>query len=44
MKTISEQIKWDFKTNDGLDIKDKNGERIYYENSKGEVKDKLSFI
>jgi hypothetical protein len=35
MKTIAEQIKWDFKTNGDLEIRDKNGNLIYYENSKG---------
>ena len=35
MKTIAEQIKWDFKTNGDLEIRDKNGKPIYYENSKG---------
>ena len=33
MKTIAQQIKWDFKTNGDLEIKDKNGNRIYWENS-----------
>ena len=32
-KTIAQQIKWDFKTNGKLDIRDKNGKPIYYENS-----------
>jgi YD repeat-containing protein len=35
MKTIAEQIKWDFKTNGELQIKDKNGNRIYLELSNG---------
>jgi hypothetical protein len=35
MKTIGQQIKWDFKTNGDLIIKDKNGNRIYYESSSG---------
>ena len=35
MKTIAQQIKWDFKTNGDLEIKDKNGNRIYYEDSDG---------
>ena len=35
MKTIAEQIKWDFKTNGDLEIKDKNGNLIYYEDSTG---------
>ena len=32
MKTIAQQIKWDFKANGNLEIKDKNGKVIYYEN------------
>ena len=35
MKTIAQQIKWDFKTNGDLDILDKNGKLIYFENSDG---------
>jgi len=35
MKTIAEQINWDFKTNEYLEIKDKNGNQIYYEGSNG---------
>ena len=35
MKTIGQQIKWDFKTNGILEIKDKNGNRIYAEFSNG---------
>jgi len=35
MKTIAQQIKWDFKTNGNLEIKDKNDKRIYCENSGG---------
>ena len=35
MKTIAKQIKWDFKTNDDLKIRDKNGKLIYWENSNG---------
>jgi len=35
MKTIAEQIKWDFKTNGELVIKNKNNNRIYYEDSYG---------
>ena len=35
MKTIAQQIKWDFKTNGDLEIKDKNGNLIYYEDSTG---------
>ena len=34
MKTISQQIKWDF-TNGPLEIKDKNGNPIYSEDSTG---------
>ena len=33
MKTIGQQIKWDFKTNGNLEIKDKNGKEIYWEDS-----------
>ena len=33
--TIAQQIKWDFKTNGNLEIKDKNGRLICYENSNG---------
>ena len=36
MKTIAQQIKWDFKTNGDLEILDKNGNVIYYENSNGD--------
>jgi len=35
MKTIAQQIKWDFETNGELEIKDKNGNLIYYEDSTG---------
>ena len=35
MKTVAEQIKWDFKTNGNLEIKDKNGNQIYLEYSDG---------
>ena len=35
MKTIAQQIKWDFKTNGNLEIYDKNGNKIYYEKSNG---------
>ena len=35
MKTIGQQIKWDFKTNGNLEIKGKNGKQIYFEGSKG---------
>ena len=31
--TIAQQIKWDFKTNGSLEIKNKNGKRIYWETS-----------
>ena len=34
-QTIAQQIKWDFKTNGVLEIKDKNGNQIYSENSNG---------
>ncbi len=33
--TIAQQIKWDFETNGILEIKDKNGNLIYYEDSTG---------
>ena len=33
--TIGQQIKWDFKTNRDLIIRDKNGKIIYYEGSSG---------
>ena len=35
METIAQQIKWDFKTNDELRIKDNNGKLIYFEYSNG---------
>ena len=35
MKTIAQQIKWDFKANGNLEIKDKNGRLIYFEISNG---------
>ena len=35
MKTIAKQINWDFKTNGTLEILDKNGNKIYWENSDG---------
>jgi hypothetical protein len=35
MKTIAQQIKWDFKTNGNLVIKEKNGKNIYFEHSGG---------
>ena len=34
-QTIAQQIKWDFKTNGNLEIKDKNGNQIYLEYSDG---------
>ena len=34
-QTIAQQIKWDFETNGDLDIRDKNGNTIYLENSYG---------
>ena len=34
-QTIAQQIKWNFKTNGDLKIKDKNGNEIYYEHSSG---------
>ena len=34
-QTIGQQIKWDFKTNGNLEIKDKNGKEIYLEDSDG---------
>ena len=36
MTTIAQQIKWDFKTNGFLEIHDKRGNLIYYENSNGD--------
>ena len=33
--TIAQQIKWDFKTNGDLDILDKNGKIIYFEDLDG---------
>ena len=35
MKTIGQQIKWDFEVNGALVIKDKNGRLIYWEDSGG---------
>ena len=32
-QTIAQQIKWDFKTNGNLAIRDKNNELIYWEDS-----------
>jgi len=35
MKTIAQQINWDFEANGNLEILDKNGNEIYGENSRG---------
>jgi len=35
MKTIAQQIKWDFEANGSLKITAKNGFTIYFENSNG---------
>ena len=35
MKTIAQQINWDFEANGNLVIRDKNNELIYWENSNG---------
>ena len=35
MKTIAQQINWNFETNDELEIKDKNGNLIYFEDLDG---------
>lgn len=35
MKTIAQQIKWDFETNGDLQIRDKDDNPIYFENSGG---------
>ena len=35
MSTIAQQIKWDFKTNGNLEIRDTNGNLIYREFSNG---------
>ena len=35
MKTIAQQINWDFKTNGKLKIKDTNGNLIYFELADG---------
>ena len=35
MKTIAQQIKWDFEANGRLEILDKNGDKIYFEGSNG---------
>ena len=34
-QTLGQQIKWDFKTNGDLEIRDKNGNQIYFEDSIG---------
>jgi len=34
-QTIAQQIKWDFETNGDLQIRNKNGRTIYFENSNG---------
>ena len=34
-QTLAQQIKWDFKTNGNLDIRDKNGNQIYFEDLDG---------
>ena len=34
-QTIAQQIKWNFETNGELEISDKNGKRIYWEDSNG---------
>jgi hypothetical protein len=34
-QTIAQQIKWDFKTNGELEIRNKNGNLIYFEHSNG---------
>lgn len=39
MKTIAQQIKWNFETNGNLEIKDKNDNLIYLEDSLGEIRD-----
>lgn len=36
MKTIAQQIKWNFKANGNLDIRNKNGNIIYWEDSNGD--------
>ena len=35
MKTIGQQIKWDFEANGDLQIRDKNSNLIYFEDSDG---------
>ena len=39
MKTIAQQIKWDFEANGRLEILDKNGDKIYFEGSTGKIID-----
>jgi hypothetical protein len=34
-QTIGQWLNWDFKTNGFLEIKDRNGARLYYERSSG---------
>ena len=34
-QTIAQQINWNFETNDELEISDKNGKCIYWEDSNG---------
>jgi hypothetical protein len=34
--TIAQQIKWNFKANGNLEIRDKNGRTIYFEKSDGD--------
>ena len=41
-QTIAQQIKWDFESNGFLQIRDKNGRTIYFENS-NEVWEKREF-
>jgi hypothetical protein len=36
MKTIAQQINWDFDRNDNLEIRDKNDNPIYFENRNGD--------
>ena len=35
IQTIAQQINWDFEANGSLEIQDKNGKHIYWENSNG---------
>ena len=39
-QTIGQWLKWDFERNGSLQIRDKNGKLIYYENSFGRIIDK----